>query len=230
MGSTAQFTREALENARILVIANALSERNVNNMDLPTFSAFGPEEITAVQTWVGDGGSLLLIADHMPFAGAAERLAAAFGFLFANGIAVTQDGAGRMRFRQEDGSLQDHATVRGRTAQEAVAFVNTFSGQAFRVRRGVDAQPVMIVRDGAVLLMPTEAMQFSDSTPRMSASGMLQGATLRYGSGRVAVFGDAAMFTAQLKKRQEPMGMNHPSAAYNAQFLLNVVHWLSNLL
>ncbi len=230
MGSNAKFTSEALKIGRILVIANALSKKNLTEPGLPTLSAFTPEEIAAVQAWVREGGSLLLIADHMPWAGAAEQLAAAFGFLFANGYAIGADGATRMTFRRDDGSLRNHATVRGRNSQETIDFVTTFLGQAFRVRRGVDARPVMIFGDGAVLRMTTEPGKYSSRTPRMSASGMFQGATLQYGSGRVAAFGEAGMFTAQLNKRQEPMGMNHPAAARNAQFALNVLHWLSNLL
>lgn len=229
-GSTAKFTRESLKNARILVIANALSEKNLNRPVLPTFSAFTPQEIAAVRSWVEDGGSLLLIADHLPWAGAAEKLGSAFGFLFADGFAFTVDGYGTMKFRTEDGSLQDHPIVRGRDSRESIDFVMTFTGQAFRVRRGVDARPVMIFGDRALLLMPTEAWRFSKKTPRMSASGMFQGATLQHGSGRVAVFGEAAMFTAQISKKKKPMGMNHPAAKYNAQFLLNIMHWLSGQL
>ena len=186
-GSTAKFTYEALENGQILVIANALSERNLTKPGLPTFSAFTPEEIVAVQAWVRDGGSLLLIADHMPWAGAAEQLAAAFGFLFSNGYAIAGDGATRMTFRREDESLQNHATVRGRNSQETIDFVTTFLGQAFRVRRGVDARPVMIFHDGAVLRMTIRPGKYSSRTPRISASGMFQGATLQYGSAAHAV-------------------------------------------
>jgi hypothetical protein len=45
------------------------------------------------------------------------------------------------------------------------------------------------------------------------------------------VLGEAAMCTAQLAGPQHvPMGMNNPLAPQNAQFCLNVVHWLSGLL
>ena len=230
IGSKAEFTRESLKDARILVIANALSEKNLNRPVLPTFSAFTPEEIAAVRTWVEDGGSLLLIADHMPWPGAAAKLGSAFGFLLADGFAFTADGSGIMQFRTEGESLQDHPIVRGRDKRESIDSVMTFAGQAFRVRRGVDAKPLMIFGDRALLLMPTEAWRFSKQTPRMSASGMLQGATVRHGAGRVAVFGEAAMFTAQISKKKKPMGMNHPAAKHNAQFLLNVMHWLSDQL
>jgi hypothetical protein len=60
---------------------------------------------------------------------------------------------------------------------------------------------------------------------------MSHGALLTFGKGRVAVFGEAAMFTAQVSGEQRrPMGMNMPTAAQNPQFLLNVMRWLSGLL
>ena len=39
--------------------------------------------------------------------------------------------------------------------------------------------------------------KFTSTTPSESTRGLLQGAVLRHGQGRVAVFGEAAMFTAQ---------------------------------
>jgi hypothetical protein len=48
------------------------------------------------------------------------------------------------------------------------------------------------------------------------------------GEGRVAFFGEAAMFSAQLAgPEQHPAGMNAPGAEENFQFVLNVLHWLS---
>lgn len=63
-------TMDALKEADILVISNALSKSNVDNWKLPTPSAFTDQEIQTLQGWVKNGGSLLLIADHMPFPGA----------------------------------------------------------------------------------------------------------------------------------------------------------------
>ena len=60
---------------------------------------------------------------------------------------------------------------------------------------------------------------------------MLQGAVIPFGKGRVAAFGEAAMFSAQVSgPNRMPAGMNDPGAPQNAQFLLNVLHWLSGLL
>ena len=52
---------------------------------------------------------------------------------------------------------------------------------------------------------------------------------VRHGQGRVAVFGEAAQFSAQISGTgARPMGMNHPNAPHNARFLLDVMVWLAD--
>lgn len=228
--SRGSFTMPGLRGAKILVISNALAKENEDDWNLPTPSAFDSAEIVAVRDWVTNGGSLLLIADHMPFPGAAGLLADEFGILMGNGFALEAGTeSGRMRFTRSDGSLADHPITRGRNASEHIDSVIAFTGQAFRLGGPGDA--LMTLGPNIQLLMPEVAWQFSKLTPRVSASGMLQGAAIQYGTGRVAVFGEAAMFTAQLSgPSRTPAGMNDPTAPQNAQFLLNVIHWLSGLL
>ncbi len=225
-----RFIRADLDRANILVVANALAKENEADWNLPTPSAFDSAEVTTVRDWVKDGGSLWLIADHMPFPGAAGLLAEQFGVLLGNGFALdakTEDG--RMRFARSDNSLADHPITRGRSAGERIDSVIAFTGQAFRIA-GAGAA-LMTLQHNVVLLMPEVAWQFSKLTPRLSASGMLQGAAVPFGKGRIAVFGEAAMFSAQVAgPGRMPAGMNDPSAPQNAQFLLNVLHWLSGLL
>lgn len=225
-----RFTREALAQVKILVVSNALAKENEEDWNLPTPSAFDSAEIAAVRDWVKDGGSLWLIADHMPFPGAAGPLAEEFGILMGNGFALDPiTEGGRMRFARSDGSLADHPVTRGRNRSERIDSVIAFTGQAFRLAKA--GAPLMTLPSNAVLFMPEVAWQFSKLTPRMSASGMLQGALVHFGKGRVAVFGEAAMFTAQLAgPERTPAGMNDPTAPQNAQFLLNVLHWLSGRL
>jgi uncharacterized membrane protein len=79
------FTPENLRLGDILVISNAQGPKN----NLEWESAFGPEEVRAVHDWVSGGGSLLLIADHFPMGGAAEKLSQAFGVEMTKG--VTED-------------------------------------------------------------------------------------------------------------------------------------------
>ena len=220
------FTTTSLSGSKILVISNALARENEEDWNLPTPSAFDSSEIAVVRNWVKDGGSLMLIADHMPFPGAARMLASEFGILMGNGFALEAGTEiGRMRFTRSDGSLADHPVTRGRNASERIDSVIAFTGQAFRLNGTGSA--VMTLGANIELLMPQVAWQFSKLTPTISASGMLQGAVVQFGKGRVAVFGEAAMFSAQLSgPDRRPAGMNDPTAPQNAQFLLNVVHWL----
>ena len=226
-----RFTSATLAPARILVIANATAERNKDgDWTLPTPSAIDADEIVAVHQWVVEGGALFLIADHMPFGGAAADFAAAFGVLMSNGYATDQTcSADEFLFQRSDRTLGEHPITRGRNRTERIASVRTFTGQAFRVV--APAAPLLLLAPDTMLLFPSEAWKFSEATPRVRADGMFQGAVLAVGRGRVAVFGEAAMFTAQVSGPQRrPMGMNMPSAAQNPQFLLNVMHWLAGLL
>jgi hypothetical protein len=68
-----------------------------------TVRTFAEAEIAVVEHWVSEGGSLLLIADHMPLAGHAESLAAAFGVRFHNGFAYDATKSPQTTFRRSDG-------------------------------------------------------------------------------------------------------------------------------
>ena len=226
------FTPETLRRAGILVIANAMhAQSEADWAPLPNLSAFTDAEIVALEKWVREGGSLLLVADHMPLAGHAEALAAAFGIRFQNGFALDDARRGTITFRRSEGSLPANVIVDGRRPDERVEFVTTFTGQAFRLDPTLDAEPLLICPDGYTLFLPEVAFKFSDSTPRIPAAHLLQGAIVRYGQGRVAVFGEAAMFSAQRSGPDKtPMGMNAPSARQNYRFALNIMHWLSGAL
>ena len=69
----------------------------------------------------------------------------------------------------------------------------------------------------------------ADTVPQISGIGIVNGVYLRYGKGRVLIFGDGATFSAQLQGiKSKKRGMNHPKASQNAQFLLNIIHWLDH--
>lgn len=224
------FTADSLARGSILVIANALNERNVEDWSLPTPSAFSPDEIAAVKNWVKNGGSLLLIADHMPFPGCAEDLAREFGFTLNNGFATKADApGGNDYFRSADGTLTDHPITNGKSKHEQVDSVVTFTGEAFTGDSSIVG--LLIFGENMASYMPQVAWQFNDSTPKVDIKGWYQAAVREFGKGRVAVVGEAAMFTAQLagpERRQ--VGMSQPEAAQNPQFLLNMIHWLSRIL
>ena len=227
----AVFTSSALQSARILVIANALNGANATSWTLPTPSAFTDDEIRVVLQWVETGGSLFLIADHMPFPGAAEKLAAAFGFTFYNGFAMRKKGdtspGGALNrpdiFTPGHGLIEGPIT-HGTQPNERVTSVRTFTGQAFRIPAA--ATPLVVLDDQFEVLLPKTAWQFATETTVMAADGLAQGASLSYGKGRLVVFGEAAMFSAQVQRDSVRMGMNAPDAKQNPQFLLNIIHWL----
>ncbi len=234
-----KFGEASLKACSILVISNAQpSNGEWDKYAYPTPSAFTKAEIEATHRWVRGGGNLLLIADHMPLAGAAIDLAAAFGVTFTDGFAVetfvTQSElkaafAKPTIFRIDDKTLQPHTILRGRNAKEAVTSVRSFTGQAFRAPAA--AEPLLVLPASFVSLLPEKAWKFSESTKRVPAGGWLQGVVMRVDTGRAAFFGEAAMFSAQIAgPDKHPMGMNAPGAEQNYQLVLNLMHWLSGAL
>ncbi|QQR87498.1 MAG: DUF4350 domain-containing protein [Flavobacteriales bacterium] len=222
----APFTAEILSGMRILVIANALG--NDGPWVLPTAPAFTKEEVVAVEKWVRGGGSLFLIADHMPFGGAAARLARAFGFNWVNGYAMRDDGAAE-RFSRDQGTLAEHPITSGASTQERVDRIAVFTGSAFLPPP--QATRITDLQDDYFILLPESAGQFSDTTAWIDGRYFANAAALEHGKGRVVCFGEAAMFSAQRQGPDRlPMGMNQSGAEQNPQLLLNIMHWLDRRL
>ena len=197
--------------------------------DPPTFAE---EEIRVLNEWVKKGGALFVITDHMPDPGAIKDLALSFGIEVSNGYVMQGPPPGRpgpMLFQKRGGSLADHFLTNGRGSDEKVHRVATFAGSAFRCEQGF--QPILILGEGFRSWMPKEYNKFPPGTLNIDVSGWYQGGVMPYGNGRVAFFAEAAMFTAQVfANGRVKAGMNHPLGRDNARLLLNILHWLSNLL
>lgn len=224
------FRRAALDSAGVdvLLIANATSEKNaeeeVGGWKLPTPSAFTPEEVTELEAWVREGGGLLLIADHLPWGGAAASLAAAFGAEFHNGFARDTAQAPPDLFRRGEGTLRPHPVTDGRTPEERVDAVATFVGQAFRPLEstaGPDLEPLLVFPESGVLFQPEAMREGLADAPRLGIGGWWQAAAGEHGSGRVALFGEAAMFRVLTAEGGLPTG------AQNARLVRNTLRWLS---
>lgn len=222
--SSELFTNDQLSRGKILIISNALHASNAEQWTLPTPSAFTDSEVEAVNAWVKNGGSLFLIADHMPFPGAAEKLGASFGFKLYNGFAMKKNG--KDIFVTGDG-LMVNTLTKGRNEKEAITSLQSFTGQAFEIPE--TAQSVIVLNSEYEVKMPQTAWEFKKNTSTISGANLSQGAYMNYGKGRVVIFGEAAMFTAQLQGKNK-VGMNVESASQNAQFLLNTIHWLDGIL
>ena len=234
--SKTPFTADSLAMSKVLVIANAFPVDDGVPPPEPTPAAFSPTEVSAVKAFVERGGSLLLITDHMPYAGAVSELALAFGFRLQDGAALRQPPIGPPTnrkpdiFTKADGTLADDVVTRGRNKDESVTALATFVGTAFE--GPADARPIIVLPEGYSIYecgppCPGGAPKQHD------AKGYWQGALRVVGQGRVAVFGEAAMFSAQVIPSFTPpfrFGFNAPGAEQNKQFILNLMHWLTGVL
>ncbi len=219
------FQKESLEKGKILVISNALNKINIDDWYLPNPSAFSKDEIEVVKNWVYKGGNLFLIADHMPMAGAAKDLAAKFGFEFTNGFVFDTITNGPAIFNLKDKTLIESAITLGKDPDYKVAQIATFTGQAFKIPK--DANPILVFNENYINFLPDTAWVFTKKTPKHNVNGWYQGAYKTYGKGRIVVFGEAAMFSAQIAgPKKIKMGMNNDIAPENYQLLLNIIHWL----
>ncbi|MEM7244402.1 MAG: hypothetical protein AAF533_03610 [Acidobacteriota bacterium] len=224
-------TTAALRRADLFVIANAASPTTDSPDSRPFLAvpAFTSEEIAALDRWIRDGGSLLLIADHAPFPPAVATLARRFGVVFLNGYLLDRvRGSGDLTFRHSDQSLGSHPVTKGGGRFERVDEVRSFTGSAFRALPGVALTPLFRLHRDHVVLLPAAGESLGPDTAWVSAEGLVQAGLLRHGRGRVAVFGEAAMFTAQLAGPQRrPVGLTDPTAKDNPAFVRNVVRWLA---
>jgi len=224
-----EFNKKKLAKGKILVISNALNEINVENWFLPNPSAFTNSEIKTIKQWVNNGGSLFLIADHMPMAGAAKDLAKVFGFEFTNGFVFDTLSRGPAYFNLNEKTLTESIITKGRDSTESVEQIATFTGQAFKISD--NATPILTFNKNYVNILPDTAWVFDEETTKFNVEGWSQGAYKNYGKGKIVVFGEAAMFTAQLAGPQKrKMGMNNEVAPENYQLLLNIIHWLDGKL
>jgi hypothetical protein len=220
-----KFTPQTLNGYEVLVIANA-GAAQATSADARK-SAFTDEECDAVRDWVRGGGALLLIADHAPAGSAAANLASRFGVDMSKGYTadpatyerVVLD-ASWIRFSRRQKNLGDHPITRGRNASERINSVLSFTGQSLKGPK----------ESTALLKLSTEAYDVDDpgspeKAKMTSAGGRAQALAMPFGKGRVVVFGEAAMLTAQNRN----FGMNYPGTD-DRQLVLNVMHWLTGLL
>jgi hypothetical protein len=228
--NTKHLDRGVLRGFDVLVVANASGGATPETADRPAFTT---DEIAAVRKWVNDGGSLLLVADHAPFGGAAESLALAFNVGMTKGFAIDTaasahalDNPSFLRYTRENHGLGLHAITRGRDSTERVGTVVAFTGQS--LTWPVGATPLLTMSPTA-----QERATRSPTDTLVSVGGRVQGIALPYGKGRVVVLGEAAMLSAQVVEQpgQPPfyMGINVPGTD-DKQFALNVLHWLTRVL
>jgi hypothetical protein len=215
-----------LQAAKIFITINALYDPY--NWDLPARSAFTPGEVDTLHNWVKEGGSLLLVTDHMPCGASVNDIAKAFGFNIINGFAQRRNRKEEL-FSRNRGNLHHNAITTGRNTDERVDSCMIWGGTGFLMPPG--AQAITSLGDAYKILLPSKADVWDETTPVISGLGFVNAAYMPYGKGRIVVFGDGAPFSAQLEGIYgNKRGMNHPKAGQNAQLLLNIIHWLDGQL
>ena len=220
------FTKKSLDTFKVLVISNALGVEEMDDAGADS-SAFTEEECQTLHDWVRSGGSLLLIADHAPFGGAAEILAKRFGVEMSKGFTYDESNSlegnpSWIIYSRENKLLVKHPITEGRGAEEQINKVMTFTGQSLVGPK--DSHVILKLADTA---KDTPDREAKTST---SAAGRAQALAFKFGKGRVVVQAEAAMLSAQIAgSEKSKMGMNVPGTD-NKQYALNVMHWLSGSL
>jgi hypothetical protein len=219
-----KFSDKSLKSTKLLVISNALNIKNLDNWEYSVNKAFDENEIKCIKDWVSNGGSLFLIADHPPFSIASEDLAKAFGFKFADGIARKKQKSGDDLFCRKNNMLLENEITNGNKPKEFVDSIITYTGQAFQIPDSAKSILTFNLSYAEFLTLKGE------SDPVKDILGLSQGAYMKFGKGKLVVFGEAAMFSGQFGAGLSwaKVGLNSPKAKNNYKLLLNIVHWLDN--
>jgi Leucine-rich repeat (LRR) protein len=217
--NTDSLTPELLGKYDVFITANAPAKSEESP------SAFTPAECDAVESWVRNGGALLLITDHEPFGSGSAELGKRFGVDMSLMVSVdpkneTKNG---LLFSREKNLIGDHPIMNGRDQSERINRVLTFTGQSLKG----PAESVQLLKFSDT----ATDMGYGRGRKKVSAAGRAQGIAFKFGKGRVVVMGEAGDLSAQIYGSDPvgKMGMNVPGCD-NRQFALNIIHWLTGLI
>lgn len=211
---TQTISAESLKGVDVLVIGDPSARA------MSTGPVYSDAEVAALSDWVERGGSLLLILDHLHAPAGGAQIAEALGVKnWHNGYAAVETSEGRVGliiFRRAESALQErpalirtyrgwltyqgadailteHSITAGRGQEERVSSVMTFVGSAFQAPAG--AEPLMVMPQQAISLAPPDLVSsirtLGPETPQIAVAGWFQGAVMKVGQGRVALFGEA---------------------------------------
>lgn len=223
-----KITPDILSGNDVFVCANAFAtDPDPVTGRLPGTPAFTTQECHVLKTWVQNGGSLWLIADHEPAGSAVAGLSDSFSVDMSK--AYTADpvnfdkivlDASWIRYSVQNKNLGVHPIIAGRNEGERIKTVLSFTGQSLKGPK--TSVPILLLSDKAYDVFNIEdPLKATIKT----AKGRCQGLVMEYGKGRVVVWGEAAMLTAQ----DRGFGMDYPGVD-NVQLVRNIAHWLTRLL
>lgn len=221
-------TPQSLQPAAALMIVTAQGPADPG--DQPAFTS---QEIAAIRDFVANGGGLILIVDHYPFADAAQGLADTFGVELSRGMTFDAEHADKsvndesqLVFSRANGLLAAHPVTRDLDS------VVIFTGASMSVPHG--ATGILMVGDNATDLLPSVKVVKDGSDTRtivdypasQPARGRALGVVLEHGRGRVAIIGDSAMLTAQYDRKTARTYGFTSKGFDNERFALNLLRWV----
>jgi len=223
------FTENNLAEATTLVMSNVYGQ-NINGWFVNSDKALLPSEFMALKKWIYNGGQLLLIADHHPYPSRVDDIAGTFGFNLWDAQVVNKNTTNHIELiNRELSTLNKHAITEGRNDNEIIDQIATFGGACMEIPP--QAESIITLNDDYVAVFPQTTENLRATDYKQSAKGKSQGAVMKYGKGRIAIFCESHMFTALThESTQNSIGMNHPYANENGQFILNIFHWLNGFL
>ena len=152
-----------------------------------------------------------------------------FGFEFFDSYVMYHPKKGTIDFDRKNKSLANNSITNGTYKTERIQHIRTFTGQGFKIPK--DATSILNLDASQTVYLTDTMWVFNDDVETFSANGLSQGAYLSYGQGKIAVFGEAAMFSAQLAgPKQRKVGMNSTEANENYKLALNIIRWLDGKL
>ncbi len=216
------FTRENLNQAKVLVVITALPFDFSTESTAAKKNTFTNKELNELQIWVEDGGSLLVFSEHAPFDQAINPLLKKFDIESSVGTTIDtinyekKFGPGMIIF--EDNNLNSlHPIVSGKYKVEKLV---TFGGSALT---GLKYDNILKLGKNSLNVKHSSGIG-------PTGSGNSQGIAGLYGSGKVAAFGDSNGFTAMIFNMPEGnkmyAGMNTVDYDWK-NFVLNTFSWLS---
>ena len=217
-----EFSKSSLSQAKVLVVITALPFDFATERSAADKNTFSRDELSELQNWVKNGGSLLAFSEHAPFDQAINPLLQKFEIESSIGTTIdtinyeNKYGHGMITF--ENSNLKkNHPTVNGKYKVERLV---SFGGSA-----------LLGPKYENILKLDESSLNTKHSTGiGPEGRGNSQGLAGSYGSGKIAVFGDSNGFTAMVFNMQDGSkmyaGMNTEGYDWK-NFVLNTFSWLT---
>ena len=217
-----EFSKSSLSQAKVLVVITALPFDFATERSAADKNTFSRDELSELQNWVKNGGSLLAFSEHAPFDQAINPLLQKFEIESSIGTTIdtinyeNKYGQGMIKF--ENSNLKkNHPTVNGKYKVERLV---SFGGSALL---GPKYENILKLGESSLNTKHTTGIG-------PEGRGNSQGLAGSYGQGKIAVFGDSNGFTAMVFNMQDGSkmyaGMNTDGYDWK-NFVLNTFSWLT---